>query len=159
MIISMSIHGLMLAAGATLLLAPQGTCACGPLTLPSPPPRRPWMGHEAQGAGERGEYAQRPAHLPTSGPTTTLLTALLTHFLIDLLTHSLSTLSNCAEASRARRNLHPSISLRRDSPKWSQQTSWGLRLASRLGVALETSRRRPAALGRSPSEVASYEAS
>src|SRR6516164_6906280 len=61
----------------------------------------------------------------------------LTHFLIDLLTHSLSTLSNCAKPSRARRNHGPSIALRheasfdphaarQESQPARQATGWGL---------------------------------
>ena len=95
----------ILAAGDALLGAGPGRSARGPLTLPSPPPRRPWLWHEEQSAGERGECAPRPAHLPTSGPTTIKLTALLTH----LLTHapSISTPNStpnrtiCARSSRA----------------------------------------------------------
>ena len=86
MIISMPNLVAMLTVGHTFLAAGPGRFARGPLTLPSPPPRRPWMGHEAQSAGERGESTPRQAQLPTSG-----LTAIsLTDWLTDLLTHSLS---------------------------------------------------------------------
>ena len=132
MIISMSIHGLMLAAGATLLLAPQGTCACGPLTLPSPPPQRPWMWHEAQGSGERGECARRPAHLPTTGPTTTSLTDCLTELLTDAPSiptpNSTPNRTICARSSRARRNRRRAIALRQKPSHHARRKSWGLRL-------------------------------
>jgi len=105
-------HGVQLAASARLRPAPPEPCACGPLALPSPPPRRPWMRHEAQSAGERGECAQRPAHLPTSGPTTISLTALLTHLLSHAPSiptsnptpNSTSNRTIFARSSRARRN-------------------------------------------------------
>ena len=116
MIISMPNLVAMLTVGQTFLAAGPDACAFSPLTLPSPPPQRPWLWHEEQSAGERGESTPRLAHLPTSGPTTISLTALLTHLLTDLLIHSLSTLSNCAKGSRARRNLHPSIGLRHNNP-------------------------------------------
>jgi len=72
--------------------------------------------------------APRQAHLPTSGPTTTSPTALLTRLLTDAPSNSTPNRTICAKSSRARRNLHPSIGLRPDSPEWSHQKSWGLRL-------------------------------
>ena len=78
MIISMPKLVAMLGICHTFLAAETGIYACSPLTLPSPPPRRPWMWREEQSAGERGECAALPAHLPTSGPTAISLTDWLT---------------------------------------------------------------------------------
>ena len=59
MINSTQNHNVQLAAWAKVLLAPQGTCACGPLPLPRRNVLGCGMRHNARGRGENTRRGQR----------------------------------------------------------------------------------------------------